>query len=79
MSVSTISRLRCQESVRNWDSLFPIGTMVEYQGRKCKTESHAGAGDRWTPSVFIEGVEAPVPISSLTVPGYKLTNGRKRK
>jgi hypothetical protein len=56
--------------VREWNSHFPPGTKVEYQGRLVKTWSPAGLGIKYEPSVFLEDVEEPVSLNSLTVPGW---------
>jgi len=60
-------------SIRQWNELFPIGTEVHLGGVLHKTESHASLGMRKVPVVFIDGVEEPVPLAMLQVPGYTST------
>ncbi len=71
MSINTQRRAA---HVREWNSHFPPGTPVEYQGRLCKTWSPAGIGQKFEPSVFLDGEpDYPVPLNSLRVPGWKTT------
>jgi len=71
------NRARAQVTVRNWNENFPPGTEVIYNGKPAKTWSWAGLGDRFTPVVFLEEIELPVPLCSLEVPGW--TMGPRRR
>jgi len=71
----SVNGQRALEYVRNWNKVFPPGTVVEHQGSKRKTWSPAGMGPKGTPSVWLEGVEDLVPLDVLTVPGWE----RKRR
>lgn len=70
---------RAKQSVLNFDELFPIGTNVVHQGRECVTESHAGIIGKDTAGVFVSGIEIPVPIASLEIPGWTAGTGRYNK
>lgn len=68
----SVNSQRAGQTVRNWNAVFPPGTVVEYQGQKRKTWSPAGMGMRYEPSVFLDGEpEEPVPLAILTVPGWE--------
>lgn len=58
------------ETVRNWDRAFPIGTKCIHNGVETYTESHAAQDNYGEPVVFIHGVEEPVMLIALTVPGF---------
>jgi hypothetical protein len=83
----SVNRKRALDWVREWDLHFPIGTTVELNGEDgrritTKTESHAGLGERDEPSVFVEGIETPVSILRLVVPGWeweRKSNKRTRR
>lgn len=77
-SLSAGNRIRCIASCRNWNEVFPIGTEVLFEGRTVKTWSLAGIGARDEPSVFLEGIDEPVPISRLEAPGWERST-RKSK
>ncbi len=64
-----------KRTVRDWDSKFPIGTEVIYAGRTYRTWSHAGIGKRGQPSVFLDGIQEPIPIAAIHVPGYVSISG----
>ena len=72
------SRIRADETVKNWNSKFPIGTKALHRGVKVKTESWAGRNKHGEPSVFVSGTEEPVPLSELEVPGYTVKIGKRR-
>lgn len=72
----SVNSQRRTQYVRAWNAVFPPGTVVEWQGRTVKTWSPAGLGIKSEPSVFLEGVEEPVALNSLTVPGWERTNRR---
>ncbi len=69
---------KARQTVVLWDQKFPIGTKVIYEGEQHFTESHAGIGLKGEASVFISGVETPVPIGRLDVPGYTRTTGKRK-
>lgn len=75
--MATGDRLRAQQAVRNWNECFGVGTPVVFEGQPAKTWSHAGLGQRFEPVVFLVGVEEPVPLDRLEVPGWERTGKRK--
>ena len=78
----SLKRLRCQESVRDFNSKFKIGDKVEYDGVVYKLWSQAAIGPRDEPCVFLEGRTAPiepVPIDKLKIEGWDLTYGKRAK
>jgi hypothetical protein len=75
---SIANRIRAVETCRNWNEVFPIGTEVIFEGTKLKTWSHAGLGPKYKASVFLDGIEEPIPLSRLQVPGYEATRKKTR-
>ncbi len=71
------NRIRAVETVRNWNANFPPGTVVIFEGTKCKTSGPAGLGLRDEPSVFLDEHELPIPLVRLDVPGYHRTAWRR--
>lgn len=72
------TRLASKQTICSFDACCPIGTTVLYAGRESRTQSHGGMGCESEPVVFIEGVETPVPIGLLVIPGVVVTNGRAK-
>lgn len=78
--------LRAAHDVRavmlSWDSLVPIGTPCIVDGVKTKTWSHAGLGPKGVPSVFVDDIYGPVPLTKCHVNGVNMVgkiNYRNRK
>lgn len=68
-----MSNRNADETCRNWDEHFPIGTEVTWMGKAYKTASHAGRNYMGEASVFLEdGQSPPVPIASLEVAGWDM-------
>jgi hypothetical protein len=57
---------------REFDRMFPIGSVVHLGGVETRTESHAYGGDRKGPMVFVAGIEEPVLIRRLVLPGVEV-------
>lgn len=66
----SVNSQRAGQTIRNWNAVFPVGTVVEYQGQKQKTWSPAGMGQKFEPSVFLVGIQESIPLNLLTVPGW---------
>jgi hypothetical protein len=75
---SNVNRIRAVETCRNWNQAFKIGTEVIFDGTKLKTWSHAGLGPKNEACVFLDGVEEPIPITRLQVPGWETTRKKTR-
>lgn len=69
--MSASNRVRALQYVRNWNEAFRPGQTVVFEGKPHKTESPAGLGLKDVPAVFINGVQEPVPLDRLDVPGWK--------
>jgi len=67
----SVNSQRDGQTIRNWNTVFPPGTIVEYHGKRLKTWSPAGMGQKYEPSVFLVGIEEPIPLNLLTVPGWE--------
>jgi hypothetical protein len=57
---------------REFDRLFPIGSVVGHNGVERFTESHAMAGDRRGATVFVSGLDEAVLIARLKLPGVEV-------
>lgn len=66
----SVNSQRAGQTIRNWNAAFPVGTAVEYQGKTLKTWSPAGMGQKYEPSVFLVGIQEPIPLIMLTVAGW---------
>lgn len=75
----TVRMQRGLASVRSFNAVISIGTRVWFRGQWYLTWSPEGLGRRDTPSVFLDGIDVPVPISCLRIPGFKLVYGRQPK
>jgi hypothetical protein len=64
---------------KQFDELFPIGSVVHLAGVTTVTESHAMGGDRRGPMVFVRGVEEAVLIRRLTLPGVEVVSASEMK
>lgn len=58
--------------------MFPPGTEVVFDGATRLTDSPAALGAKSEAVVFLEGIEFPVPLDRLTVPGWERVYGRKK-
>lgn len=63
-------RYKSKETASAFNALFPIGTTVIFNGMRSCTESPAACNRFWEAAVFIKGVEEPVRLEQLEVPGY---------
>lgn len=79
---ASVNKKRALDHCREWNRVFPIGTVVELTGPNGtlvldKTWSHAGLGKRNEPVIFLDQHgPAPYPLNRLEVPGYE--RSRKR-
>ncbi len=74
---SSGNRILAEEACRKWSENFRIGQDVIFEGKPHKTESHAGSNYKGQPCVFISGVEEPVPLDRLEVPGWVRSNKKR--
>lgn len=69
-----IGGLGLADFCREFDRMFPIGSVVELAGVAVATESHAMAGDRRGATVFVKGHDAAVLIRQLRLPGVEVVS-----
>lgn len=70
-----------QESIRDFNEKFPIGTIVKYCGKTYKTWAPAGLNFRDEPAVFLASADYPEPVllTNLEIDGYTLVVGAEAK
>lgn len=71
-----LDRKRSAETAKSFNALVPVGTACTYQGLPTYTECPAASNGDWQAAVFVHGVEEPVLLILLDVPGVVMSPKR---
>lgn len=71
-----LQRKRSAETSASFNALCPVGTRVIYHGVETWTECPAACNANWEPAVFVHGIEEPVELLHLEIPGIVFTRRR---